>query len=184
MGQVSSSSIKYGGIWLAGVTAGFLLCKLRSNAGTTGKSGMPTASQACTFLNCSSLNDSIEFYQTVLGLEMVYELKGSVAFFRTTRDSFICVCKRHNREQDFVGDTKGAIVSLIFNENSEVDTWHDALIKDIRPDQKWSIEKGPSVGVSSDGKEVPQIYNMFLRDPSGYLVEFEVFHIDEWPVKF
>lgn len=181
MGQASSSSIKYGGIWLAGVTAGVLLCKLRSNMGTTRKDGMPSASQACTFLNCSSLDDSIEFYQNVLGLEMVYEQKGFVAFFRTTADSFICVCKRENREQDFVGDTKGAIVSLIFTSNNEVEVWHDKLVKDSQPDQKWSIEKTPGVGVSSDGKEVPQIFNMFLRDPAGYLVEFEVLHIDEWP---
>ena len=32
--------------------------------------------QACTFINTSVLEESLHFYQTVLGLEVVYEVHG------------------------------------------------------------------------------------------------------------
>jgi catechol 2,3-dioxygenase-like lactoylglutathione lyase family enzyme len=180
MGNSNSTTAKFCGVFLAGAAAGVLLCKAqRSRAPRS--DGLPPASQSCTFINCSSIAESANFYQNVLGLELVYEQKGFVAFFRLTTNTFLCVCLRQNREQDFRGDTKGAIVSLVFQTNAEVDTWHEALAaKAEAAGQTWSIEKRPGAGISSDGKVVP-IYNMFLKDPAGYLVEFEVFHDKGWP---
>jgi catechol 2,3-dioxygenase-like lactoylglutathione lyase family enzyme len=184
MGQGQSTfNYNYAAVWLAGLAAGVLVCKAQSGVAPRNLTshGMPPAGQACTFINCSSLQDCIDFYQKVLELELVYEQKGFVAFFRLTSGSFICVCLRQNRESDFIGDAKGAIVSLVFGKNAEIDAWHTRLAAKVAPGQAWSIEKTPSVGVSSDGKEIKQIYNMFLRDPSGYLIEYEVIHDSAWP---
>jgi catechol 2,3-dioxygenase-like lactoylglutathione lyase family enzyme len=182
MGNTNTTTAKFCGVWLAGAAAGALLCKAQRSRAPARTDGLPPPSQSCTFINCSSIAESADFYQKVLGLELVYEQKGFVAFFRLTTSTFLCVCLRQNREEDFRGDTKGAIVSLVFQTNAEVDAWHEALAAkaEAAPGRAWSIDKRPGAGISSDGKVVP-IYNMFLKDPAGYLVEFEVFHDKGWP---
>jgi catechol 2,3-dioxygenase-like lactoylglutathione lyase family enzyme len=138
----------------------------------------PPTAQLCTFINASSLEESVHFYVTVLGLEPVYGQPGFVTFVRITNTSFLGICKREDRAANYLGDTKGAIVCLVFRKNEEVDRWHEVLIA-----KGVAIEKAPSPGRSSDGKDIPSIYNMFVRDPVGYLVEFQVFHDPAWPSK-
>ena len=94
---------------------------------------------------------------------------------RLTARSFLGVCKREQRE---AGDTTGAIVCFVFRRNEEVDRWHRLLLAD-----GVEVEKAPGPGVSSDGKVIKSIYNMFIRDPAGYLVEFQVFHDPAWPIE-
>ena len=178
-GNSQSATAGYGGVWAAGGV--LILCRAQRSRACRSGCSYP-ASQSCTFVNCSSIADSVNFYQDVCwGLELVYEQRGFVAFFPLTTGAFLCVCLRRNREHDSASDAKGAIVSLVSQSNAEVDAWHqtlaakaDALDRDAR------IEKSPGAGISSDGKVVP-IYNMFLRDPAGYLVEYEVFRDAAWP---
>ena len=175
MGNSQSATAGYGGVWAAG---GVLICRAQRSRACR-SDGLPPASQSCTFVNCSSIADSVNFYQDVCwGLGLVYEQRGFVAFFRLTTGAFLCVCLRRNREHDSASDAKGVIVSLVFQSNAEVDAWHETLAaKADALDRDARIEKSPGAGISSDGKVVP-IYNMFLRDPAGY----EVFHDKAWPV--
>ena len=71
---------------------------------------------------------------------------------------------------------KGAIPTLVCQTKEEVNGWQEKLEK-----AGIAIEKRAGPGISSDGKHIPTLYNLFVRDPAGYLVEFQVFLDPTWP---
>ena len=46
---------------------------------------------------------------------------------------------------------------------------------------RWVAIGAAGSGVSSDGKLIPSIYNLFIRDPADYLVEIQAFLDPAWP---
>lgn len=133
----------------------------------------PPFCQQVTFLNTSSLDASAEFYGRKIGLPLVYEVPGFVLVYRICADSFVGVCLRSAREP---GDTKGVILAFVQPTTHEVDQWQKNLEA-----AGVKIEKPAGPGVSSDGKHVPTVYNLFVRDPAGYLVEVQAFVDTAWP---
>jgi catechol 2,3-dioxygenase-like lactoylglutathione lyase family enzyme/D-Tyr-tRNAtyr deacylase len=129
--------------------------------------------QQVTFLNTSSLEATADFYGGTLGLPLVYEVPGFVLFYRCASDSFLGICLRAERT---AGDTAGAIPTLVVGTTQEVDAWQARLEA-----AGVELEKRAGPGVSSDGKSIPSIYNLFIRDPAGYLVEIQVFLDEAWP---
>ena len=129
--------------------------------------------QLVVFTNTSDLEESRAFYGGVLELPLVLEQAGFVLIFQSSRDSFLGVCLRGSRE---AGDTTGAIPTLVCDTPAAVDRWQAKLqAKGV------AIEKRAGSGVSSDGKLIPSIYNLFIRDPAGYLVEIQAFLDPAWP---
>jgi len=126
-----------------------------------------------TFVNTSCLEATADFYGRMLQLPLVYESPGFVLFYRVAPNSYLGVCLRGSRE---AGDVKGAIPTFVCQSRAEVDSWQEKLEK-----LGIAIEKRAGLGISSDGKHIPTIYNLFIRDPAGYLVEFQVFLDPAWP---
>jgi catechol 2,3-dioxygenase-like lactoylglutathione lyase family enzyme len=135
-------------------------------------SSAPFAQQV-TFLNTSSLKATAEFYGGTLGLPLVYETPGFVLFYQIAPGSFLGICLRADRTS---GDSDGAIPTLVVGTTKEVDAWQVRLEA-----AGVELEKRAGPGISSDGKNIPGIYNLFIRDPAGYLVEIQVFVDPAWP---
>ena len=129
--------------------------------------------QQVTFLNTSSLEDTADFYGTKLSLPLVFEQPGFVLFYQVSRDSYLGICLRAERA---AADTTGAIPTLVVGTTQEVDAWQVRLEA-----AGVEIEKRAGPGISSDGKSIPAIYNLFIRDPANYLVEIQVFLDPAWP---
>lgn len=64
-------------------------------------------------------------------------------------------------------DRSGVILTLVSN---DVDGWHDFLVE-----QNVAIEKPPT------HNEAFHIYQLFVRDPNGYLIEIQTFLDEAWP---
>jgi amidase len=135
---------------------------------------MPTTfEQQVTFLNTSDLAATAEFYGSTLGLPLVHEQPGFVLFYQTSPDAFLGICLRASREPS---DVAGAIPTLVVPDSAAVDAWQITLeAKGV------VLEKRAGPGVSSDGKHIPTIYNLFIRDNAGYLIEIQAFLDPAWP---
>ena len=129
--------------------------------------------QHCYFLNTCSLADSAHFYEDVVGLRCVYEQPGFVKFYKVGPECFLGLCLRESREPE---DVKGAIPTFVCATPIEVDEWQQRL-----ESAGISIHKRAGPGVSSDGKHIPTLYNLFVHDPNGYLIEFQAFLDPAWP---
>merc|ERR1712232_576801 len=108
---------------------------------------------------CSTVRAAVYFYQ--------YKQPGFVKFYRIASESFLCICLRATRAAD---DVKGVIPCFVVRTSAEVDEWQTKL-----KNNSVSIEKAAGPGISSDGKHIPTLYNLFVRDPAGYLVEIQAF---------
>ncbi len=113
-----------------------------------------------TFLPSSDLAQSREFYERILGLELVTD-QGTCHIYRVTTSAFLGVCERET-----VSPTDGVIVTLV---HDDVDGWCSRII-----DADGTIERGP------DHSERFGIYHAFLRDPDGNLLEIQRFDDPGW----
>jgi catechol 2,3-dioxygenase-like lactoylglutathione lyase family enzyme len=120
-------------------------------------SSFPDIKQQITFLGTLDLAGSSRFYGEVIGLKMVLEQK-ECKVFRVTSNSFLGICQRTELLKD-----KGRIVVISMVTN-DVDAWHEYLIA-----RGVQIYQEPAIN------EDYQIYNFFIKDPDGYLVEFQTF---------
>jgi predicted lactoylglutathione lyase len=102
-----------------------------------------------------------------------YVAIGYCNFFQTTASAFIAVTLRAERQ---AGDSTGAIPTFVVSTEAEVDAWGEKLAA-----AGVQVTKAAGAGVSSDGKEIAAIYNCMCRDPSGYLIEFQMFRDPAWP---
>lgn len=128
----------------------------------------PPLSQMVTFLYTADLPASRRFYQDVLGLKLALD-QGSCLIFRITPEAFLGVCANSATQQEVAGEgrRKGVIVTLV---SDAVDEWHVALAA-----RGAAIEKPPTYNAAYD------IYHVFVRDPSGYLIEIQQFRSPHWP---
>lgn len=82
--------------------------------------------------------------------------------FHITQDGFLGLCTNLNMPSFH----ENVIVTLV---TREVDAWHKYLVKN-----NVQIEKTPSHNPQFN------IYQMFFRDPNGYLFEIQQFMSPEW----
>ena len=113
-----------------------------------------------TFLPSSDLARSRAFYEEVLGLEFVND-QGTCHIYRATAGGFLGVCFR-----TVVEATDGVIFTLV---TDDVDGWCDRVMA-----RGSEIERGPV------HNEHFGIYQAFLRDPDGNLLEIQHFDDRDW----
>ncbi len=113
-----------------------------------------------TFCSTRNLVDTARFYEEVLGLPLALD-QGACRIYRVTDRAFLGFCEHLEPAQ-----TAGIILTLV---TDDVDRWHARLAA-----QGIAFEKAPSSN--------PQfkIYNCFLRDPNGYLIEIQRFEDPRW----
>lgn len=123
----------------------------------------PRIDQQVTFIYAEDLEATLPFYREVLGLEEVLD-QGQCKIFRAGPAGFIGVCRvRPGRHSE----PRGVVFTFV---TDEVDAWHRRL-------EARGVEGLQSPRYS----EQFQVYNLFVRDPNGYLLEFQQFRDSRWP---
>lgn len=120
----------------------------------------PQPVSAITFLKTRDLEASTHFYQKILGFPMVLD-QGSCRIFRVTGSAHLGFCLTE-------GPTGSS--EIIFTlEIPDVDSFCAYLESHQVP-----VEVYPRLN------ERFQIYQMFVRDPNGYLIEIQRFFDPAW----
>lgn len=107
-----------------------------------------------TFIYVADLDVSARFYEGALGLEMVLD-QGACRIYRTAASAYLGVCDHRPPSPT------GVIVTLV---TDDVDAWHGRLA-----DTGFTPDAPPTYSERFD------VYQFFVRDPDGYLVEFQRF---------
>jgi len=113
-----------------------------------------------TFLPTRDLAQTARFYEEVLNLELALD-QTRCRIYRVAEGGFLGFCLK-----DKVTPQDGVMLTLV---TEEVDHWQTLLKEHEVP-----IEKGPVFNPDF------QIYQMFLRDPNGYLIEIQRFEDPRW----
>lgn len=117
--------------------------------------------QQITFLQVDDLERTHDFYAEKLGLELTLD-QGACRIYRVGGDSFLGFCDHRDGPSP-----EGVIVTLVRDDV-------DAYCKQLQ-EAGVELESGPTYN------ETFQIYQAFLRDPDGYLVEVQRFDDPAWP---
>jgi catechol 2,3-dioxygenase-like lactoylglutathione lyase family enzyme len=113
-----------------------------------------------TFCSTPDLGKTARFYEEVLGLPLALD-QGACRIYRVADRALIGFCEHLEPVR-----TAGIILTLV---TDDVDGWHARLIA-----QGVVFEKAPSLNARF------RIYNCFLRDPNGYLIEIQRFEDPRW----
>ena len=113
-----------------------------------------------TFLPTRDLVQTARFYEEVLRLRLTLD-QTQCRIYRVAEGGFLGFCLK-----DEVTPQDGVILTLV---TEEVDHWQALLTE-----HEVLIEKGPVFNPDF------QIYQMFLRDPNGYLIEIQRFEDPRW----
>ena len=126
----------------------------------------PPIDQQLTFLVCRDLAQTAVFYEEVLGLPLILD-QGSCRIYQTATGAFLGFCRQLGPQLTAREQTAGIILTLV---SPDVDGWYHYLL-----DAGVTIEKPPT------HNEKFNIYQLFARDPSGYLLEIQTFLDPAWP---
>ncbi|NNF63368.1 MAG: hypothetical protein HKN07_03840 [Acidimicrobiia bacterium] len=114
-----------------------------------------------TFLPAADLDRASRFYGDTLGLELVVD-QGMCRIYRVATSGFIGLCQR----DEATIDTEGVIVTIV---RDDVDEFCARL-----------VAKGVTLEQPPNQNEQFGIYQAFLRDPDGNLVEVQRFDDPDW----
>lgn len=123
----------------------------------------PAATQSVTWVYTNDLAGTARFYGEQLGLELVLD-QGLCRIYRMGGSSFLGVCQV--RPGRYV-EPKGVVITFV---TDDVDGWHAHL-----------LAKGVAPEGAPEKSEQFQVYCFFVRDPNGYLLEFQTFLNPAWP---
>ena len=116
-----------------------------------------TLQRQITWVYTDDLERSSAFYGEVLGLVLVRD-EGAARIFEVNAGAAIGVCTAF---EDRVVEPRGGMISLVTN---DVDAWYARIVAaGVQPD-------APPHRLEQFG-----IYTFFVRDPAGYVVEFQSF---------
>lgn len=123
----------------------------------------PPLTQQVTFLYTTDLEASIQFYEHTMELPL-WLSQGNCRIYEVAPDALLGICQTGETEaQRVLEDRKRGNVIFTFV-TDHVDEWYTFLT-----DKGVEFEKPPAI------TEKYQIYNCFLRDPNGYLLEIQRF---------
>jgi catechol 2,3-dioxygenase-like lactoylglutathione lyase family enzyme len=117
-------------------------------------------SEQINFYPCLDIEATHHFYTTVLQLRLTLD-QGKCRIYKTTETSFLGFCT-----QEKFTVSKGAIITIV---TDDVDSWAIDILK-----RGWKLEVAPRVN------EQFRIYQCFLCDPDGHVIEIQKF-IDPFP---
>ncbi|MCA9917979.1 MAG: VOC family protein [Anaerolineales bacterium] len=126
----------------------------------------PPIAQQVTFLHAQDLQETADFYEQILGLELVLD-QGSCRIYRSGGDAYLGFCQTLGQHMAAAPATSHIMLTLV---TPDVDGWHAYLVG-----QGVVIEKPPTLN------ETFNIYQCFVRDPNGYLIEIQTFLDPNWP---
>ena len=116
-----------------------------------------------TFLATTALAATADFYERVLGLELVLD-QGTCRIYSSCAGGFIGFCEGKGTPKS------DAIILTLVSE--DVDGWYEEL-----RNQGIKFEKAPASNPEY------KIYHCMLRDPNGYLIEIQRFEDPRWGKK-
>ena len=123
----------------------------------------PLIMQSVTWVYTKDLDGTCKFYSEALGLVQVLD-QGGCRVFRMAPKSFLGVS--FARPGRFV-EPKGVVITFV---TDDVDRWYAHLVG------SHVVTEGPPT-LSEGGSA----YAFFVRDPNGYLLEFQRFMTPDWP---
>jgi catechol 2,3-dioxygenase-like lactoylglutathione lyase family enzyme len=103
------------------------------------------------------IDSTAEFYSKALGLECIRETADS-RIFATSENAAIGLCRVFD---DRVVDPKGGMISFV---SDDVDGWYRRL-----------LDRGLTIDAPPRRMRQFGIYSFFVRDPNGYIIEFQQF---------
>lgn len=121
---------------------------------------LPKIDSQITFLYTDDLEASAHFYGDILGLPLWLD-QGGCRIYRVAGGALVGVCRTGTIEVQTVERQPNVIFTLV---TADVDGWYEALTA-----KGVVFEKAPALN------ERYRIYNCFLRDPNGYLIEIQRF---------
>ena len=110
-----------------------------------------------SWIYTQELDSTAEFYRGILGLECSRD-EGDARLFKTADGAFIGLCKVFAER---VVEPKGGMISIV---TSDVDAWYRHLTAN------GLVIEDPPRRLEQFG-----IYSFFVRDPNGYVIEFQQF---------
>lgn len=119
---------------------------------------VPFIDQQITFLYTRDLQRTSRFYSAVMGLKLVLQQEGC-RIWQVTETAFLGFCERDNAPLD---ESNNVIFTFV---TDDVDGWFQRLSA-----MGVKFTKAPAENPIYD------IYNCFLRDPNGYLLEIQRFN--------
>ncbi len=124
----------------------------------------PTISEQITFLYTADLQQTAEFYENTLGLELWLD-QGACRIYQVSSDGYLGFCEREDAAaKHAVAEHPDVIFTIVTPGKADVDTWYEFLkAKGVE------FEKAPETNPKY------KIYHCFLRDPNGYLIEIQFF---------
>ena len=113
-----------------------------------------------TFCYTKNLTETARFYEEIMGLPLALD-QGTCRIYRVAGRAYVGFCQRADAVRP-----DGIILTLV---TDDVDGWHARLAA-----QGVVFEKAPALNPRF------KIYNCFLRDPNGYLIEIQRFEDPRW----
>ncbi|MDZ8189646.1 MAG: VOC family protein [Nostoc sp. ChiSLP02] len=120
----------------------------------------PQIYQQITFFYTHDLNASTEFYEQKLGLELWLD-QGTCRIYTVTGSGYLGLCQASEKSIPALENQSNVIFTLV---TAQVDEWFEYL-----QERGVKFEKPPTLNKKYN------IYQCFLRDPSGYLIEIQRF---------
>jgi len=114
-----------------------------------------------TFLYTQDMGATAPFYETVLGLELTLDQGGCRIYHISGQKAYLGICERSQARP-----AEGVIFTFV---TQEVDAWHERITA-----QGIECENAPKLN------EEYGIYHFFVKDPNGYLLEFQRFLDADW----
>ena len=126
----------------------------------------PAIEGQITFVYTTDLARSVDFYERKLRLPLALD-QGRCRIYHVAGSAYIGVCERAAGDIQLPPPDKRSVILTLVAE--EVDAWFEqlsALGVEFESPPQFNAEYG--------------IYHVFLRDPSGYLVEIQRFEDPRW----
>lgn len=117
-----------------------------------------------TFLYVKDLDRTSEFYEKIIGLEPALD-QGNCRIYKSCSDSFIGFCRKDSADINEVN--KNGVIITFVTENA------DEYFADLK---NKNVEFTKELSYNKEYK----IYNCFIKDPDGYLIEIQRFEDQRW----
>jgi catechol 2,3-dioxygenase-like lactoylglutathione lyase family enzyme len=115
-----------------------------------------------SFLPSTDLGRSADFYERVLGLELVLD-QGTCRIYRVTESAYLGVCQREPFDE-----VQPVITTLVAD---DVEGWHTRIVR-----SGWAEVTEP------EHSEVYGLVHIWVKDPDGNQLEIQRFDDPNWSV--